>query len=276
MLNRKLTLVLLTTLTSTLPAVADTKLSEDAKFSYAIGVKLSEQVQNTQDISNMPEFIAGFRDKQTGTQSRLSAEQLSYAQGNLYSDFISNQGLDIDKQLFLEAFEDAISDKPLKMTSKEVQEKIDSYMAALQEQQKEIKEKEMKEQAAKNKAEGDKYLSANKAKADVTTTTSGLQYKVITKAKKQAHPTADATVKVHYVGKFIDGQEFDSSVARKEPAQFMVQQVIPGWVEVLQLMSPGDKWEVSIPADLAYADFAPPSIGPNKTLIFEIELLEVL
>lgn len=130
--------------------------------------------------------------------------------------------------------------------------------------------------AQENAQEGQEYLEANAKAEGVTVTDSGLQYKVLEKGEEEGHPKASDTVKVHYTGRFIDGGVFDSSVQRGEPATFMVQQVISGWIEALQLMTPGSKWEVTIPAELAYGDFAPPSIGPNRTLIFDIELLEVL
>ena len=132
------------------------------------------------------------------------------------------------------------------------------------------------ELAQKNHNEGSEYLENNSKMQGVVVTESGLQYKVVESGSEQGHPKATDTVRVHYTGRFIDGGVFDSSVQRGEPAVFMVQQVISGWIEALQLMTPGSKWEVSIPSELAYGDFAPPSIGPNKTLIFDIELLEVL
>ncbi|MCK5913329.1 MAG: FKBP-type peptidyl-prolyl cis-trans isomerase, partial [Desulfuromusa sp.] len=105
---------------------------------------------------------------------------------------------------------------------------------------------------------------------------SGLQYKVI-KAGEGASPTAESQVQVHYSGKLLDGTEFDSSYKRGEPATFPVNQVIAGWTEALQLMKEGDKWQVVIPSELAYAERgAPPTIPPNATLIFEVELLKVL
>lgn len=120
-----------------------------------------------------------------------------------------------------------------------------------------------------------KFLEANKAKEGVQTTATGLQYQVI-KAGSGATPTAQSTVSVHYEGKLINGEVFDSSIQRGQPASFGVSMVIPGWTEALLRMKVGDKWKLVIPSDLAYGERgSPPVIGPNETLVFEVELLEV-
>ncbi|EKD91595.1 MAG: Peptidyl-prolyl cis-trans isomerase [uncultured bacterium] len=127
----------------------------------------------------------------------------------------------------------------------------------------------------KNKMQGEVFLAANKKKTGVITLSDGLQYKVIVQGKGQK-PTLTDRVTVHYAGTLIDGTEFDSSYKRGEPAIFMVGQVIPGWVEALQLMPVGSTWELYIPANLGYGEQgAPPSIGPNETLIFKVQLLDV-
>lgn len=119
------------------------------------------------------------------------------------------------------------------------------------------------------------FLTANKGKPGVVTLADGLQYKVI-KEGSGSKPTANDIVTVNYAGKLIDGTEFDSSYKRGQPATFPVNGVIPGWVEALQLMKVGSVWELYIPANLAYGDQgAPPVIGPNQTLIFKVELLDV-
>ncbi len=120
-----------------------------------------------------------------------------------------------------------------------------------------------------------KFLEANKAKEGVQTTATGLQYQVI-KAGSGATPTAQSNVTVHYEGTLTNGEVFDSSIQRGEPTSFGVSQVIPGWTEALLRMKVGDKWKLFIPPDLAYGERgSPPVIGPNETLIFEVELLEV-
>ncbi|MEZ5464564.1 MAG: FKBP-type peptidyl-prolyl cis-trans isomerase [Lysobacteraceae bacterium] len=135
---------------------------------------------------------------------------------------------------------------------------------------------ETQAKAEANKKEGEEFLAANKGKAGVKTTASGLQYKVATEGKG-AKPAATDTVKVHYTGTLLDGTKFDSSVDRGEPAQFALNQVIPGWTEGLQLMPVGSKFEFWIPSELAYGDRATPGpIGPNATLHFDVELLEIV
>lgn len=123
---------------------------------------------------------------------------------------------------------------------------------------------------------GKKFLDENAKKDGVITTASGLQYKIIESGSGSVHPSKDAQVKVHYEGKLINGEVFDSSIARNDPATFGVSQVIAGWTEALQLMVEGDKWEVYIPGELAYGERgAGGKIGPNSTLIFKVELLEI-
>lgn len=127
----------------------------------------------------------------------------------------------------------------------------------------------------KNKAEGEAFLAANKEKPGVVVLPDGLQYKVIT-AGQGDKPTVKDTVTVDYSGKLINGKEFDSSYKRGEPATFQLAGVIPGWTEALQLMKVGSTWELYIPAELAYGEFgAPPSIGPNETLIFKVTLVSI-
>jgi len=127
--------------------------------------------------------------------------------------------------------------------------------------------------AAKNK----EFMEMNKTREGVTSTDSGLQYEVLESGEEgQANPTTSDTVVVHYEGTLIDGTVFDSSYTRGEPATFALGSIIPGWQEVLQLMNPGDKWKVVIPPELAYGEQgAGQSIGPNETLVFDIELIEV-
>jgi len=128
-----------------------------------------------------------------------------------------------------------------------------------------------------NARNGKKFLDENAAKEGVVTLASGLQYKVVKPGEGTQHPSADSQVKVHYRGTLLNGKEFDSSYKRGEPAQFGVGGVIKGWTEALQLMVEGDVWELYIPADLAYgARGTGADIGPNSTLIFKVELIEIL
>ena len=136
---------------------------------------------------------------------------------------------------------------------------------------------EVKQKSAgeKNIKDGEAFLAANAKKEGVKTTASGLQYKII-KSGKGKSPKATDSVKVHYHGTLVDGTVFDSSVDRGEPITFATNEVIPGWTEALQLMKEGDKWQLVIPGKLAYGERSPsPKIGPNSTLIFDVELISV-
>jgi FKBP-type peptidyl-prolyl cis-trans isomerase FklB len=144
--------------------------------------------------------------------------------------------------------------------------------------QKEMHDKQqakMQEEGAANKKEGDAFLAANKSKEGVVTLPSGLQYKIL-KAGTGPKPTANDTVECNYRGTLINGKEFDSSYKRGQPADFPVGGVIKGWTEALQLMPVGSKWQLFVPADLAYGDRgAGADIGPGETLIFEVELMSI-
>jgi FKBP-type peptidyl-prolyl cis-trans isomerase FklB len=130
------------------------------------------------------------------------------------------------------------------------------------------------EKSAKNLEEGKKYMAENAKNPKIKTTDSGIQYEIL-KEGKGAKPTAADKVTTHYHGTKVDGTVFDSSVERGEPIEFGLNQVIKGWTEILQLMPKGSKWRVTIPANLAYGEQGPPNIGPNSTLIFEIELFKI-
>jgi FKBP-type peptidyl-prolyl cis-trans isomerase len=138
------------------------------------------------------------------------------------------------------------------------------------------REGEMQVAATKNREEGEAFLAQNKAKAGIKTTASGLQYEVVTEGKGP-RPAPTDTVKVHYTGTLLDGTKFDSSVDRGQPAQFALNAVIPGWTEALQLMPVGSKYTLWLPSELAYGDRGTPGpIGPNASLKFEVELLEIV
>ena len=158
------------------------------------------------------------------------------------------------------------------MTFDEAKRIVNAYFAKL--------EAEMQAEAAKqgevNRKNGEAFLSENAKREGIKVTESGLQYEVLESGKGDS-PKASDNVEVHYTGKLIDGTVFDSSVERGVPASFGVTQVIPGWVEALQLMHEGDKWRLYIPSDLAYGpNGAGGVIGPNMTLIFDVELLRVI
>lgn len=197
-------------------------------------------------------------------------DKVSYAMGMDLGGMLSQQDLGIDADKFSEGMKDAMSGET-KLTREEAREALRQF-----EQEMRAKaEERMKEQAVGNISEGADFLEANAAKEGVMTTDTGLQYTVVEEGEGDS-PAATDTVTVHYTGALIDGTVFDSSVERGEPATFKLNQVIPGWTEGLQLMTPGAKYKFFIPSNLAYGDRgAPPRIGPGAALVFDVELIEV-
>lgn len=173
-----------------------------------------------------------------------------------------------------EAFSQAVKDKHQGLPSRLSEEEMNSVMAEFQEQQMAQQQAETEEQAKANQAEADAFFAENATKEGVKTTESGLQYKVIEQGEGVS-PGQDERVTVHYRGRLLDGTEFDSSYERDQPASFNLNSVIAGWTEALQLMSQGAKWELYIPANLAYGPGGNGPIPPNAALIFEVELLKV-
>lgn len=194
-------------------------------------------------------------------------EKMSYVMGFQVGSQMMQQGFDVDVKALSMAVEDAMNGKPPRLSDAQARE-------VMERQQKQLAEKQQK-QGAVNAEKGKAFLAANKDKPGVTTLDNGLQYKVIT-AGTGKKPTATDNVTVHYRGTLIDGTEFDSSYSRGEPTSFPVNRVIPGWTQALQLMAEGAKWQVFIPSDLAYGERgAGAKIGPNATLVFDIELIKV-
>ena len=198
-------------------------------------------------------------------------DKVSYSIGVNIGQSLKRDGVDVNTDAFAKGLKDALSgSKPL-MTDNERQQTMEAFSKELRAKQ----EKKASAASAENKKEGEAFLAANKKKAGVKTTPSGLQYKVI-KEGTGKKPSATSTVTVHYRGTLIDGTEFDSSYKRNEPTTFPLNGVIAGWTEGLQLMKEGAKYQFFIPSNLAYGDRgAPPQIGPGATLIFEVELLKV-
>jgi FKBP-type peptidyl-prolyl cis-trans isomerase FklB len=200
------------------------------------------------------------------------ADSTSYAIGvNIGSSF-QDQELEIDLAAFLAGIKDAMNDDStaVKLTEEELQ----TVFAALQQEMYEKQMAKMEEMSRNNLSAAENFLKDNATKEGVMSTPSGLQYKVITEGSGRK-PTAESEVVVHYRGRLLDGTVFDSSFERGEPAVFQVGQVIDGWIEGLQLMSAGSKYEFYIPSNLAYGEPGNQVIPPNATLIFEVELLEV-
>jgi FKBP-type peptidyl-prolyl cis-trans isomerase len=217
--------------------------------------------------------------EETVTQSEeqpvvLSNQQdkLSYSFGQNIGNSLKKQEIELNLDLLMKGIQDAVADKESLLTPEEMANVLKEFQkdrfAKLAEERKALAETNLKE--------GEAFLTANKAKEGVITLPSGLQYKVITQGTGKT-PKATDQVTTHYRGTLIDGTEFDSSYKRGKPATFAVNQVIPGWTEALQLMKEGDKWQLFIPAKLAYGDRGVPGgkIGPSATLIFDIELISV-
>ena len=199
-------------------------------------------------------------------------QKLSYAIGMDIGSNFKRQEIDIDPKILAAAINDVLAGKP-QLSEADARQVVSDFRTQLMAKM----ESKQKEAGDKNIKAGEDFLAANAKKEGVKTTPSGLQYKVLKSGKPDGKtPKATDTVKVHYHGTLIDGTVFDSSVQRGEPATFGVDQVIPGWTEVLQLMKEGDKWQVYIPSKLAYGPRgAGQQIGPNSTLIFDVELLSV-
>ncbi|MCL2319167.1 MAG: FKBP-type peptidyl-prolyl cis-trans isomerase [Treponema sp.] len=199
----------------------------------------------------------------------------SYAFGMYLANFMGSQmgltDLRFDYNSFMDGFKAYNEAKETRLTQDQAMEKIKAAFTQLQAKA----DEKMKVDGEKNKKEGEAYLAENAKKSGVTTTASGLQYEVITEGTG-AKPLATDTVRVNYEGTFIDGKVFDSSYKRGQPAEFPVGHVIPGWAEGVQLMSVGSTYRFVVPSDLAYGPNGAQTIPPNATLIFKVELLDIV
>jgi FKBP-type peptidyl-prolyl cis-trans isomerase FklB len=202
---------------------------------------------------------------------KTDKEKQSYAMGMNLGMGLQRQGMTLDPALVARGMKDAMSGGKTLMTE-------DEARAALQQLQNDVREKldaKAREEGAAHRKEGGAFLAANKTKEGVVTLPSGLQYKIL-KEGTGPKPKASDTVTFNYRGTHINGKEFDSSYKRGQPTAFPVGGVIKGWAEALQLMPVGSKWQLFVPADLAYGDRgAGADIGPGETLIFEVELLSI-
>ena len=198
-------------------------------------------------------------------------DKFSYALGMNLGASLHRQSVPVDPNILARGLKDSLAGGKTLLTE-------DQAKAALTEVQNEMRKKQQEQMQAAgeaNKKEGEAFLSANKGKDGVVTLPSGLQYKILTQGTGPK-PTSSDTVVCNYRGTLINGTEFDSSYKRGQPATFPVGGVIKGWTEALPLMAVGSKWQLFIPAELAYGERAPgPEIGPNSTLIFEVELLSI-
>ena len=193
-------------------------------------------------------------------------DKVSYALGLSIGNNFQNSGInDLQIEDFVKGLKDILGGQTPEISYDEAKQVINDYFMKLQKEKFEI-----------NKKAGEEFLNINKGKAGVVTLPSGLQYQVLQKGEGPK-PTASDKVKCHYHGTLINGTVFDSSVQRGEPAVFGVSQVIPGWVEALQLMPVGSKWRLFIPSELAYGEHgAGEAIEPNSALVFDVELLDIV
>jgi len=216
-------------------------------------------------------LVACQGNTQEKVEVKTQKDSVSYGIGMNIANNFKRQAVDIDPVVFGQAIKDVLSGGKTLMT----EDQATDVLAGLQQRMVATQGERMKALGEKNKKEGDAFLAENKKKPGVTTTASGLQYRVI-KAGTGPKPTADQTVTVNYRGTLVDGTEFDNSFKRGTPATRAVKGFIQGWVEALQLMPVGSKWELVVPPDLAYgSQGAGQMIGPDATLVFEVEVLSV-
>jgi FKBP-type peptidyl-prolyl cis-trans isomerase FklB len=218
-------------------------------------------------------------EKKTGEAAQSQKEKVSYSIGYMSGSRMKTDSVELDMDTYMKGFKAGYAGEKGTMTEQEMREAMQPIQKEIAAKRAEEMKKaaEMKKQAGeKNKADGAAFLAENSKKKGVVSLPSGLQYKI---AKEGAGKSPQKTdkVKVHYRGTLINGTEFDSSHKRGEPATFGVDKVIKGWTEALQLMKEGSKWTIYVPSNLAYGERgAPTMIGPNETLIFEVELISVL
>ncbi len=218
-------------------------------------------------------FCAFAQDKPDLT---IPNQRFNYALGLDIVSTFKQMDVDIDLKAFAAGMQDALAGKAL-LTTNEQQAAMDALSKSMQAKAQELQ----KIEGAKNLTEGQAFLAANKNKDGVrikeVTARDGskieLQYKILKSGPSGPSPKKEDTVEVHYVGRLIDGTEFDNSIKRGFPATFGVTDVLPGWTEALQMMKAGDEWELYLPPGLAYGESPTTRIGPNSTLIFDVELL---
>jgi FKBP-type peptidyl-prolyl cis-trans isomerase FklB len=222
-------------------------------------------------VTAMVVLAAGVVCGADGQTLRTEKEKTSYAVGVQMGMDMKRYRMDLDPDVVAKGFRDAYTGGKLLLNDREMAQALADTGKQIAARSADV----MREEAEKNRQEGEAFLARNKTREGVYTLPDGLQYRVI-KAGTGPTPRPTDTVVVNYRGTFIDGTEFDSSYRRGQPLVFPVNRVIRGWTEALQLMKAGSKWQLFIPPQLAYGpQGAPPAIGPNETLIFEMELLSI-
>jgi FKBP-type peptidyl-prolyl cis-trans isomerase len=210
--------------------------------------------------------------KESQQEFKTLEDRYSYAYGADLAKQFRAEGIELNVAVMAAAMQAEFDGSEKKMSAGEIAATIKIYQEVHAKQQ----AAEWAVATEKNKQAGEGFLKENARKEGVVITSSGLQYKVITKGSGGYKPTVEDEVKVQYRGRLIDGTEFDSTYARDEPYSTNAKALIEGWAEALQLMSEGSKWELYVPANLAYGEEgSPPYVGPNAALIFEVELLEI-
>ena len=212
-------------------------------------------------------FLASQMSAAENLALKTQKDKVSYIIGMDIGKNMKLQAIDIDPEMIAKGIKDVLSGEKPSLSEQEINETMAAFQKEMMAKRQEI--------AKKNQKEGESFLEENKKKEGVKTLPSGLQYRVI-KAGAGKKPKSTDTVTIHYRGTLVNGTEFDNSYRRWEPLSIPVKDVIPGWTEALQLMEEGAKWQVFIPSNLAYGERgAGRDIGPNATLIFEIELISI-
>jgi FKBP-type peptidyl-prolyl cis-trans isomerase FklB len=216
-------------------------------------------------------FVASIGLAQDKTQLKDQKDKASYSIGHDIGSTFKKQNVELNLDAMVAGMKDALAGKEPALSKEERDKTLEAFQKEMTEKQAALS----KAAADKNLADGEKFLAENKKKEGVKTTASGLQYKVLKEGTGPSPKETDLVV-TNYKGTLLDGTEFDSSYKRNEPATFPVNRVIKGWTEALQLMKVGSKYQLFIPSSLAYAERgAGREIGPNSTLIFEVELLSI-
>lgn len=217
-------------------------------------------------------LFVGIAHAQPKMELKDLKQKASYSIGADIASNMKRQEIDLDIKALVAGLSDAFAGSKMALTDAEMKDALAQFRTDLMAKM----EAKQKSAGADNKKAGEAFLAANAKKEGVKATASGLQYKVLKAGKGTKSPKATDTVKVHYHGTLIDGTVFDSSVDRGEPISFPLNGVIKGWTEGVQLMKEGDKYQFTIPSELAYGDQgAGGKIGPNSTLIFDVELLAI-
>lgn len=230
-----------------------------------MGLAMSTAIAST-DAATAPATAAP-----AATSLSSDMDKLSYSIGADLGKNFQKQGITVNPTAMAKGMQDGMSGAPLLLTEDQMKDVLNNFQKDLMAK----RTADFNKKADENKAKGDAFLSANKAKEGVVTLPSGLKYKIVQQGDG-AKPGKDDTVTVEYTGTLVDGQVFDSTDKAGKPATFKVSQVIPGWTEALQLMPAGSTWEVFVPANLAYGSRSVGGpIGPNETLVFKIHLISV-